>query len=147
MGERVTRLSADYGDDLSAVIASRDPAKAAALLDQVKAAVAAGSASGFDGDMAKLAAIAGVPLVKAAPARAEPLQKRATRQLPAQLQAEAEAAIAAIEAATGRLQKAAAMEEGRRVKQRLDDYWQNVAATAELQKAHRAPKSIRGMWK
>jgi len=145
----LTRLSADYGDELAAVVASRDPAKAAALLTQVKAAVAARTASGagFDEDMQKLAAIAGVPMAKAAPGRADPLQKRAARTLPPHLQAEAEAAIAAIEAATGRLTKAAAMEDGRRVKQRLDDYWQNVAATAELQKAHRAPKSIRGMWK
>jgi len=137
----LTRLGADYGDDFAAVIASRDPVKAAALLDQVKASVAAGTASGFDVDMQKLAAIAGVPLVKAAPGREESLQKRAARQLPPHLQAEAEAAIAAIEAATGRLAKAAAMEEGRRVKQRLDDYWQNVAATAELQKSFRSPKS------
>jgi len=139
----VTRLSADYGDELEAVIASRDPAKAAVLLDQVRAAVAARTASGegFNDDMVKLAAIAGVPLGKAAPARVEPLEKRATRTLPPHLQAQAEAAIAAIEAATGRLAKAAAMEDGRRVKQRLDDYWQGVAATAELQKSFRSPKS------
>jgi len=139
----LTRLSADYGAELAAVIASRNPAKAAALLTQIRAAVAARSATGagFDDDMAKLAAIAGVPLVKAAPARVEPLQKRATRTLPPHLEAEALAAIAAIEAATGRLQKAAAMESGRQVKQKLDDYWQGVAATAELQKSFRSPKS------
>lgn len=137
----MTRLGADYGDSYAAVIASRDPARAGALLNQVKAAVAAGAASGFGEDMQKLAAIAGVQLGKAAPALAEPLQKRATRQLPAHLQAEALAAIGAIETATGRVAKAAAMEEGRRVKQRLDDYWQNVAATAELQKSFRSPKS------
>jgi len=137
----LTCLSADYGDSYAAVVASRDPAKAAALLNEVRAAVSAGTASGFDDDMQKLASIAGVPLGKAAPAHAEPLQKRAERQLPPHLLAEAEAAIAAIEAATGRLAKAAAMEESQRVKQRLDDYWQGVAATAELQKAFRAPKS------
>ncbi len=143
----MTRLGADYGDEFAAVIASRDPARAAAMLTQVKAAVAAGAASGFETDMAKLAAIARAPMAKAAPGHAEPLQKRAARTLPPHLAAEAEGAIGAIEAATGRLAKAAAMEEGRRVKQRLDDYWQGVAATVELQKAHRAPKSIRGMWK
>jgi len=137
----VNRLSADYGAELAAVIASRDPAKAAAMLTQVRASVAAGTASGFDVDMQKLAAIAGVPLGKAAPGRSEPLQKRAARTLLPHLQAQAEAAIAAIEAATGRLAKAAAMEDGRRVKQRLDDYWQGVAATAELQKSFRSPKS------
>jgi len=112
----VTRLSADYGDEFAAVIASRDPARAGALLNQVRAAVSAGTASGFEEDMQKLASIAGVPMAKAAPGRAERLAKRVTSTLPPHLQAEAEAAIAAIEAATGRLAKAAAMEEGRRAR-------------------------------
>jgi len=143
----VTCLPTDFHGRLAAVTASGDRSAAAALLQGLDDAIASGNARGFDADRAALTKIAGAPMAKAAPARAEPLQKRAVRTLPPHLEAEALAAIAAIEAATGRLAKAAAMEEGRRVKQRLDDFWQGVAATAELQKAHRAPKSIRGMWK
>jgi len=141
MGERVTCLPNNFHGRLAAVTASGDRSSAAALLQGLDAAIASGNARGFDADRAALAKIAGVLLGKAAPARAEPLEKRADRTLPPHLQAEAEAAIAAIEAATGRLQKATAMEEGHRIKQKLDDYWQGVAATAELQKAFRAPKS------
>lgn len=137
----MTCLPTDFHGRLAAVTASGDRSAAAALLQGLDAAIASGNARGFDADRAALAKIAGVPLAKAAPARAEPLQKRAARTLPPHLQAEAEAAIAAIEAATGRLQKAAAMEEGRQVKQKLDDYWQGVAATAELQKSFRSPTS------
>ncbi len=143
----MTCLPINFHGRLAAVTASGDQSAAAALLQGLDAAIASGNARGFDADRATLAKIAGIPMAKAAPARAEPLQKRAARQLPAHLEAEALAAIGAIETATGRVAKAAAMEEGRRVKQRLDDYWQGVAATVELQKAHRAPKSIRGMWK
>jgi len=137
----LTCLPTDFHGRLAAVTASGDRSAAAALLQGLDDAIASGNARGFDADRAALAKIAGAPLAKAAPGRSEPLEKRAARTLPPHLAAEAEAAIAAIEAATGRLQKAAAMEEGRRVKQRLDDYWQNVAAIAELQKAYRAPKS------
>ncbi len=143
----MTCLPTDFHGRLAAVIASGDRSAAAALLQGLEAAITSGNARGFDADRATLAKIAEVPMGKVVPGRAEPLQKRAERQLPPHLAAEAEAAIAAIEAASGRLAKAAAMEDGRRVKQRLDDYWQGVAATAELQKAHRAQKSIRGMWK
>jgi len=137
----VTCLPINFHGRLAAVTAAGDRSAAAALLQGLDAAIASGNARGFDADRAALAKIARAPMAKAAPARVEPLEKRATRTLPPQLQAEAEAAIAAIEDATGRLAKAAAMEEGRRIKQRLDDYWQGVAATAELQKSFRSPKS------
>ncbi len=137
----MTCLPINFHGRLAAVTAAGDRSAAAALLQGLDAAIASGNARGFDADRAALAKIARAPMAKAAPARVEPLEKRATRTLPPQLQAEAEAAIAAIEDATGRLAKAAAMEEGRRIKQRLDDYWQGVAATAELQKSFRSPKS------
>lgn len=138
----MTELNATYHARLAKCLASRDRTAAASLLQEVRGALATGTASGpgFQNDVIALSSIAGVPLEKASPGRSEALEKQAGGPtLPPHLEAEANAAIERIKQA-GRLEKRAAISHGYEVKARLDDYWRGVRATNAIRAVQHGPK-------